>query len=454
MNLSFYSTIIIFSIFTLLSLSLIISSIISFHENEYRAGSRILFAAGFIIPIAYFLTVYEYQFKLTFAILLSLSTLILLYVFIKKPVKHKSTIYNEPTNRIDEHDVIFARMKLKPNTPDWDQYYSNHKYEEEHDNKARSLSGLLSESSLYHNPLTYNSSNTNFDIIEYLQKAIKHPISGKKISIEDHVLTKYLKGWAKYLGVHSIGITELKDYHLYSVKGRGEEKGRNIERKHKYAIAFTVKMNIENVAAAPASPTIFESTQKYLDCATIALQIAVFLRRLGFDSRAHIDGDYELICPTVARDAGLGEIGRMGLLMTPKLGPRVRIAVITTNAPLKVDKYEHDPTLIEFCKYCKKCADCCPGRSIPTGDMKDINGVKRWKIDTESCYQYWCIAGTDCGRCMSVCPFSHPNNLLHNSIRRLIRRSFIMTRIAYIADDILYDRKPKPKPIPDWMKTT
>lgn len=60
--------------------------------------------------------------------------------------------------------------------------------------------------------------------------------------------------------------------------------------------------------------------------------MSAFLNKPGFNSRAHIDGDYELICPLVARDAGLGEIGRMGLLMTPRLGPRVRIAVVTTEA--------------------------------------------------------------------------------------------------------------------------
>ncbi|MFP4557572.1 MAG: hypothetical protein ACLFNU_11950 [Bacteroidales bacterium] len=84
--------------------------------------------------------------------------------------------------------------------------------------------------------------------------------------------------------------------------------------------------------------------------------------------------------------------------------------------------------------------------------MKEINGVKRWKINSESCYHYWCISGTDCGRCISVCPFSHPNNILHNTIRHLIRRSNIVARFAFIADDWLYGRKPKPKKLPKWMK--
>ncbi len=46
------------------------------------------------------------------------------------------------------------------------------------------------------------------------------------------------------------------------------------------------------------------------------------------------DAHFRVVCPLVARDAGLGEIGRMGLLMTPELGPRVCIGVVTTDAPL------------------------------------------------------------------------------------------------------------------------
>ncbi|MFQ6103859.1 MAG: hypothetical protein ACE5OP_06150 [Candidatus Glassbacteria bacterium] len=52
------------------------------------------------------------------------------------------------------------------------------------------------------------------------------------------------------------------------------------------------------------------------------------IRNLGYPARTHIDGNYRVVCPLVARDAGIGEIGRMGLLMTPRLGPRVRIAVV------------------------------------------------------------------------------------------------------------------------------
>ncbi len=357
-----------------------------------------------------------------------------------------------PIRNVDEHDVIFARMKLKPGTHDWDKYYSTHPVQALNDSKARVLPGLLSEEGTNFHPLNFPAANANFNLIEYLQKAISCPVSDKMSSLTNEALTKYVKGWIRYLGAHSTGITELQEYHLYTIKGRGPHKGKRILIKHKYAIAFTVEMDYELVQSAPGSPAIFESSQQYLRSATIALQLALFMKNLGYDSRAHIDGDYEVICPLVARDAGLGEIGRMGLLMTPRLGPRVRIAVVTTNAPLVPDKYIPGKNMIEFCHVCKKCSDCCPGNSIPTNDMQEIDGIKRWRIDSDSCYRYWCTSGTDCGRCMAVCPFSHRNNLFHNSVRLMIRYSRLFTRLAYYADNLFYGQKPKPKITPQWMR--
>lgn len=356
-----------------------------------------------------------------------------------------------PPRNVDEHDIVFARMRLKPGTKDWDDYYSTHDRQAKNDELFRTLPGLLSPEGTNYHPLNFPAASANFGIIEILNKAIDQFPQDKKSDHTYSNLTGYIKGWTSYMGAHSTGITELKDYHLYTFRGRGADKGKPVIKRHKYAIAFTVEMDYENVLSAPGSPAIFESSSQYLRSATIALQLATFLRKLGYDSRAHIDGDYEVICPLVARDAGLGEIGRMGLLMTPGLGPRVRIAVVTTNASLITDKYRADPNMTEFCRICKKCADCCPGNSIPNGEMQDIDGVKRWKIDSDTCYKFWCMSGTDCGRCMAVCPFSHSNKIFHNIVRFLISHLRLFVRFAYYADNLIYGHKPKPKKEPEWM---
>jgi len=357
-----------------------------------------------------------------------------------------------PQRNIDEHDIVFARMRLEPGTKDWDEYYGSHPEQFKNDTLFRELPGLLSERGKYFHPLNFPVADVNFELIDYLHAANKESPSEREREIRPENLTRYIKGWTGYLGAHTTGITELHDYHLYTFKGRGINKGQPVIKRHKYAIAFTVEMDHDNVMTAPGSAVIIESSQQYLRSATIALQLSGLLNKLGYSSRAHIDGDYELICPLVARDAGLGEIGRMGLLMTPRLGPRVRIAVVTTNAPLLTDKYRPDPNMIEFCRICRKCAGNCPGNSIPDGEMQEVDGVKRWRIYSDKCYRFWCVSGTDCGRCMAVCPFSHRNNIFHNLIRFLIRHSRLFTHFAFHADNLLYGRKPAIKKSVGWMK--
>ena len=207
-------------------------------------------------------------------------------------------------------------------------------------------------------------------------------------------------------------------------------------------------MRHDMVMAAPQASIVLESAKQYLNSGKIATQLAEMIRNMGFDAWAHIDGNYQLICPLVARDAGLGEIGRMGILMTKKHGPRVRIAVVTTNMELEPDVYIKNHSVIDFCRMCKKCADCCPSQSISHEDPKVINGIKRWKIDAESCFTFWCKAGTDCGRCMAVCPYSHPNHSLHKFIRWGISRSKLFRYVAVHMDDYFYGKRPKPKPLP------
>ncbi len=169
------------------------------------------------------------------------------------------------------------------------------------------------------------------------------------------------------------------------------------------------------------------------------------------NARAHIDGNYEVVCPLVARDAGLGEIGRMGLLMTPKLGPRVRIGVVTTNLPLNIDNPLNDYSMIDFCIKCKKCADSCPSQAISFDNMQEVDGVKRWQINQETCFSLWCSLGTDCGRCMSVCPFSHPDNLMHNLVRAGIKNSSLFRTLALKLDDTIYGRKPPSAKLPNYL---
>jgi ferredoxin len=82
--------------------------------------------------------------------------------------------------------------------------------------------------------------------------------------------------------------------------------------------------------------------------------------------------------------------------------------------------------------------------------MEMMDGVKRWQINSEKCYHYWTLTGTDCGRCVTVCPYSHPDSRFHRFIRWGIKNNLVFRRLAIKLDDVFYGRKPGVRPLPDW----
>jgi reductive dehalogenase len=186
--------------------------------------------------------------------------------------------------------------------------------------------------------------------------------------------------------------------------------------------------------------------------AFISAQLAAFITNLGYSATANHLRYYDAILPPLAVDAGLGEVGRLGYLMTKELGPRVRLSAVTTDMPLVPDK-PVDIGIEDFCRICKKCATCCPSKSIPMdGDPKEFNGSLRWKLNDNTCYDYWYKVGTDCGICMKVCPWSHARTFPHRLIVWLISRNKFSRRLFSLMDDIFYGRKPRPNSPPEWAR--
>jgi len=353
--------------------------------------------------------------------------------------------YQQPRHRFDERDTMFSRQKLVPGSQRFEEYYKRHPRKKSLDNKFRRKPGWLQPGTTYFDPVSFASVRSIFEEVETLHPRVDGEAAKKKTGTNSEAYSDTVLNMARKLGAFSSGITKLADYHVYSVGGRGDRYGKEFTVTHKYAIALTVEMDYHMMRTAPAAPTVVESARQYLSAGKIAVDIAEYIRSCGYPARAHIDANYQVICPLVARDAGLGEIGRMGLLMTPSLGPRVRIAVVTTDLPLIPSHPRPDPVIIDFCRKCKKCAIVCPGQSIPFGEEKENDGVLRWKINSESCYTYWCQAGTDCGRCMTVCPFSHPDNWFHRFVRFGIKNFYIFRILALPLDDLFYGKKPSPR---------
>lgn len=443
---------ILFAIAALSFLAFVWFGFVSINEKENRAAclSFILALCISLLILLFVLAIKNVPVYIS-ACLLSLIAVFLFTILI--PLKFPFKISKEqPTDQFDERNTIFSRLELTRRPELQNEYYSDNPDKFELDKVWLSKPGLMSEKAAMFNPFTFKAANASFFPIEQLRPFVNGEVNKEKTVSSAEKTSLFIKNWALKLGAVSVGICKLQNYHYYSIGGRGTRYNKTIEPKHKFGIAITVEMDKELLSMGPAGPTLMESAREYTQSGIIAIQLAKFIRNMGFDARAHIDGNYEVVCPTVARDAGLGEIGRMGLLMTPELGPRVRIAVVTTNIPLIPNKRKPDYTTHNFCRICKKCAHICPSQAIPHTDIQENNGVQKWQINHEKCFSYWCTTGTDCGRCMSICPYSHPNNTLHNFVRWGIKNNIVFRHLALKMDDFFYGKKPKPKKEPDYMK--
>jgi ferredoxin len=429
----------------------LITAVVSYFEKEFRAARRSLLLCLALLPIIS-ISFIEFPFQNIVEIIL-MALFFLAGFALLIPINNFSKIQDYKfISRIDERDIMFSRNELKNDGKEYNNYYDAHPEKKNVDDNIREKPGILAKETTFYNEVLFASAKATFKTVECFPYFLRTKPAEVKSEIAPEIITNYIKAWANQLGAVDCGVTLLKDYHKYSHTGRRGNYGDKVELNHKFAIAFTVEMSKSMMASAPAAPTVMESAQQYLNAGNIAMQIAFFIKELGHEALAHIDGNYQVICPLVAKDAGLGEIGRMGLLMTPKLGPRVRIAVVTTDLPLIVDKACFEPSVIDFCNICKKCANTCPGNAISKNNMQNIDGQTRWQINQEACFNYWVSCGTDCGRCMSVCPYSHPNNLLHNLVRIGSRNSYLFRRFALKADDFLYGRKPISGKIVEWIR--
>jgi reductive dehalogenase len=425
-------------------------TIASLKEKEVRAASiaslfTILVTLLFLIPVFLNPTLQYWALGITALILILFTIAFLL------PIGRVDHQLENTQTRPDERRVIFSRSNLIPDSERLKDYYLDHPEDQVKDDPWRANAGLLSPQSDFFEPLSFAAAAASFATLDALAQAANGPVAAEPTVIKSGQASQVIKSLAKFFGAMDAGICELNPAYVYTHSGRGSEPyGSPVPISHKYAIAMTFEMDHDMIAANPRPPGVMETGHRYVESARTAVQLAATIRNLGFPAVAHFEGHYQVIAPPIARDAGLGEIGRMSLLITPRKGPRVRLAVVTTDFPLMSDKPTLDSSVTDFCTICKKCSQNCPATAIPFDAGKESDGAKRWRINPEACFGYWTQTGTDCGRCMCVCPYSHPDQFPHGLIRWGIRHSGFFRRAALNMDDIFYGKYPKPRPAPAW----
>jgi len=326
--------------------------------------------------------------------------------------------------RWDERDIVFARKDFfryfGPDTPQYKAYYEAHPELLEYDTKIGSLSGPGRTGGV-DAPMF----ETQFAAIARIgtEAFVDGEPASNKVTIPPERAAEKVKAFARFLGAALVGIGPLRQEFVYTHVGRslGDSEGYQrwgtpIDlRHHTHAIALAFQMDPRLSETTPDFPTLLATAKGYAVGAWVSVQLAEYLRMLGYSARAHHLNNYQVLAVPVAVDCGLGELSRAGFLITRELGLGLRLAIVTTDMPLVHDK-PIDIGVQSFCEQCLICAEDCPVGAIPMGDKTEFNGIRKWKLDERKCYRYWHAVGTDCGICMASCPWTKPRNWFHVSV--------------------------------------
>ena len=273
------------------------------------------------------------------------------------------------------------------------------------------------------------------------------PPTGLKLGVDDpSKMTRVVKKAARVYGASLAGVCHLDQRWLYShyMHIRGKQIERNpieIPEEYKYAIVLAFEMDYDLIKLLPTRTGSAGVTSAYARMAFTTGTLAQFIRYLGY--KAIPMGNDTATSIPLAIDAGLGELSRMGVLITPEYGPRVRLAKVFTDLPLEPDS-PIEFGVWDFCMKCEKCARYCPGQAImfgpPTDKVHNISnreGLLRWPIDAEKCFSWFARTKGVCGACIRVCPFNQPRGLLHEWVRRGVKNTRWLDSLFIKADDLL-----------------
>ena len=251
---------------------------------------------------------------------------------------------------------------------------------------------------------------------------------------------------AKYLGIGKLGVCAYDERWVYDsifVRATAKDKAPEIPQDLPYVIATVEPMDQGLIGTGPSALSGTATGLGYSYDTVSIVTLAQFIRNMGY--RAYASLNDSAISIPLGLQAGLGEVGRNGLLISEEYGPRFRIGKIFTDMPLTVDEPK-SIGVTQFCDICDRCAKACPPKAIPfdvpstkVHSRSNIKGVKKWTPIAEKCFNFWVNQNTDCSICIRVCPYNRDYAKLRNRIWIKLAKS-PFRRLALLLDDWFMDR--------------
>ena len=207
-------------------------------------------------------------------------------------------------------------------------------------------------------------------------------------------VTEDIRRKAKELGFGEVGFTRYDRRYVFA--------HRKSHAKFPHAICLALEQDYEATQTIPSMEAEYEHFGLYEIEGALMLELADYIRSLGYHAQVHhpSEDDSAVSIPMFV-NAGLGQLGANGQLLSPHFGSRARLALMTTDALVTYDQ-PADYGIHKFCQKCQVCVDRCPGRAL-TRDKVWWRGAEKNKLIYERCLPFQ-ARYEGCGVCMKVCP--------------------------------------------------
>jgi epoxyqueuosine reductase len=229
--------------------------------------------------------------------------------------------------------------------------------------------------------------------VKSIQSLDRNP-SMPKSTISPEVLQEF-EIHAKSLGIGAIGYARLPRQLVF--------KDRAV--LYDNVIVILKEMDKDKIAQAPSVATFKMVFETYDSLGKIANVLTEYLRKLGYGAQGGHPLGGLVLYPPLAAAAGLGWMGRHGLLISPQFGPRQRIGAIFTSIDnLPFSESNPHEWVRGFCDKCGRCIRTCPPKAILERPVIHESGRKT-HIIREKCLPVF-VSQEGCTVCVKECPFS------------------------------------------------
>ncbi len=206
-------------------------------------------------------------------------------------------------------------------------------------------------------------------------------------------VTEEIRTKARELGFVEVGFTRYDHRYTYA--------RRRPWVKFEHAICLAYEQDYEPTQTIPSVDAEIVHSSTYRTEGIAGLELGNYIRSLGYHAQVHSPNDNTGPYVPMFVAAGLGQMGACGYLLTPHIGARCRLMVITTDAQVTYDQ-PVDYGIHAFCQICQVCVNRCPGRAL-LQDKIWWRGVEKNKLNFMRCRPVM-ARYLGCGICMKVCP--------------------------------------------------